>query len=101
MEDPGCGALARRVLAQRAPEHPGDLVRPPGLVPVAQLEDADDDLLAGGERARKRATALLDEARYPCAGKRRSHLWPVCREMPYSLQSAEMFAPIALAFSMN
>src|SRR6516165_833512 len=37
---------------------------------------------------------------YPCARKRRSHLWPVCREMPYSLQSAEMFAPIALAFSM-
>src|SRR6516225_8258864 len=63
MEDARYGALARRVLAQRAPKHPGDLVRSPGLVLVAQLEDADDDLLAGAERARKRATALLDEAR--------------------------------------
>src|SRR6516225_7694960 len=63
MEDPRDRALARPVLAQRTPKHPGDPVRPPGLVLVAQLEDADDDLLACSERARKRATALLDEAR--------------------------------------
>src|SRR6516225_8454220 len=63
MEDPRDRALARPVLAQRTPKHPGDLVRPPGLVLVAQLEDTDDDLLACGERARKRAAALLDEAR--------------------------------------
>jgi len=64
---------------------------------VAQLEDADDDFLACGERKSGRRLCSTRPV-YPSLRKRRSHLWPVCRENTYSGQSAEMFAPVALLF---
>src|SRR2546421_8436126 len=55
-------AAARSLRSKSALEHPGDLVRAPARMLIAQRENRENDVLTGATRARIGPPALLDQA---------------------------------------
>src|SRR2546423_8146796 len=56
-------AAPRSVRSESALEHPGDLVRAPARMLIAQRENRENDVLTGATRARVGPPALLDQAK--------------------------------------
>src|SRR5437868_4963596 len=94
-------AAARSVRSESALEHPGDLVRAPARMLIAQRENRENDVLTGATRTRIGPPALLDQAKRTKLPIAPQPLCPVCRETPNSSQNAERLLPFCAARSTN